>query len=148
MATSVGRQNPGTGSVVDALWRFDNAAAVSLGNIGANVATDVVNLGTADKDIGTGTGVRFVFKMAASSDSADDQETVQFQIVTSENADLSSGVVIASTAALAQADLTEGTKHQLTLPEGVTLDQYIGVQAVVATSNTTAGTYWAYVEAN
>lgn len=65
--------------------------------------------------------------------------TVRFDIITSANADLSSPTIIASTPALAYTALTAGYQAKLSLSPGIA-QRYLGVQYVIATATTTAGT--------
>lgn len=64
--------------------------------------------------------------------------TVQFQLIESANANLSSPDVLATTPAIAYTALKAGYQARLGWPAGFT-KRYIGVQYVIGTATTTAG---------
>ncbi len=64
--------------------------------------------------------------------------TVTFQLIHSDNADLSSPTILATTPAIALATLVAGYQARLGMAPGVT-KRYIGVQYVIGTATTTAG---------
>lgn len=66
--------------------------------------------------------------------------TINFQLVQSANADLSSPDVLSQTGALAYTLLTAGKRIALPVPPHGLTKRYFGVQYVIAGATTTAGT--------
>lgn len=87
------------------------------------------------RDIGEGKGLFFNFAITTAVASA--ATTVQFDVVISDNADLSSGVVIASSGAVAYGSLTKGKNVVVPIPPqvGSKGKRYIGTQYTVAGDN-------------
>ena len=71
--------------------------------------------------------------------------TVDFQVVTDDNASLSSPAVIISSEPIAKATLVIGYEINLPLPPGATYERYLGVQFTVATGPLTAGKFTAHL---
>jgi hypothetical protein len=64
--------------------------------------------------------------------------TTDFQLIMSDNADLSAPTVLQTTTAQGKATLVAGYQARLGLPAGIT-KRYLGIQWVNATANYTAG---------
>lgn len=131
--------------LTDAYLQLSSSQAVTS----TAVSTNTLDL-QSTRDIGEGTPLYVVITVdeaAAASGSA----TVQFQLIVSANADLSSADVLIETAALGKAELTAGHKPiVLPIPPSILTAQpigkrYFGVNYVVATGPLTAGKFSATV---
>lgn len=120
----------------------------ALGNVGTVVCADVIDLGapgsipgiggTPLKDLGRGNRKILLAQITETALASGGAATADFQVVSSDNADLSSPTVHATTGAIAKATLVAGYRIPLAIPLGIT-KRYFGVQWVVATNNFTAG---------
>lgn len=82
------------------------AAAVALAGTGNLLATDSIDLGAA-RDIGAGTGLQFYHLITAAAPAGG--TSLEFQMITSNAADFSSGVVVVgTTGAIPLASLRNG----------------------------------------
>lgn len=131
--------------MTDALLQLSSAQAVTA----SAVSTNTIDLGTA-RDLGTGGDLYAVFNVDVAATAAG-AATVNFQVISSANANLSSANVIAQTDAIPKTDLTLGRKPivvcispatLLALPVG---QRYLGVQYTVATGPLTAGSFSAAI---
>lgn len=131
--------------MTDALLQLSSAQAVTA----SAVSTNTIDLGTA-RDLGTGGDLYAVFTVDTAATAAG-AATVNFQVISSANANLSSANVIAQTDAIAKTDLTAGRKPivvcispsaLLSLPVG---QRYLGVQYTVGTGPLTAGAFSATI---
>jgi hypothetical protein len=127
--------------ITDALLQLSSAQAVTS----TAFSTNTIDLGTS-RDIGQGTDLYFVFGVDTTATAAG-AATVNFQIVTSANANLSSPNILMQTDALAKTELTAGRKPIAlclassilnSLPIG---QRYLGVQYTVGTGPLTAGAF-------
>jgi hypothetical protein len=127
--------------ITDALLQLSTAQAVTA----SAVSTNTIDLGTA-RDLGQGNDLYAAFGVDIAATAAG-AATVQFQIISSANANLSSPNILASTDAIPKTDLTAGRKPivlclnssvLLALPIG---QRYLGVQYTVATGPLTAGSF-------
>lgn len=82
------------------------AKAVALAGTGNLVATDSIDLGPETRDIGAGLGLHFYHLLNGAAPAGG--TSVEFQIIDSPNANMSSPRVLASTGAIVLADLPEG----------------------------------------
>lgn len=111
------------------------------------VSTNTIDLGVA-RDLGPGEelSVAITVDVAATAAGA---ATVDFQIISSAAAALTSPTVLAATGPIAKTDLTLGRKTiEVKVPRAVLLAQpigqrYFGIQYVVATGPLTAGSFTA-----
>lgn len=115
---------------------------------GTYVSTNTIDLGTAGTipglggtpiaDVGRGTPpvLSIIINEAVTSGGAAE---VDFQLIQSANADLSSPTVVCATGAIAKATLVSGYRARLAIPKGISA-RYLGVQYVISTNTTTAGT--------
>ncbi len=124
--------------ITDALLRVSDAQAVTT----TAVSTNTIDLGRA-MDIGEGKTLYGHFTVGNAFAGG---TSTEFQIITSDAADLSSPVVIGSSGAIATAGLTAGKRVAVKMnPQiGSTGKRYVGARYVVVGTNT-AGTVTADV---
>lgn len=111
--------------------------AIDLGAAGT-IPSGYQSRGTARHDIGASAKPPKLLMQITTTVTSGGSATVQFQLIQSDNADLSSPDVLQSTAAIAYATLVAGYQPRLELPAGIT-KRYLGVQYVIAVATTTAG---------
>lgn len=95
--------------------------------------------GTPRHDIGASAKPPKLFIQIDQTVTSGGSATIRFDLIQSDNADLSSPDILASTQAIAYATLVAGYQPRLELPAGIS-KRYIGTQYVIATATTTAGT--------
>ena len=121
--------------ITDALLQLSDAQAVTA----SAYSTNTIDLGSA-RDIGAGEELFAVFTVDQSFATA---TSVQFQIVISANANLSSHEVLVETPAIAIASLNAGRAPiALRLPRTLTNalgQRYLGARYTIGGSNATAG---------
>ena len=111
------------------------------------VSTDTIDLGV-NRDVGPGEDLRFVITVDTTVAAAG-AATVQFQIITSASAALSSPTILAQTDAIGKAELTAGRRPiELLIPRTVLAAQpigqrYLGIQYTIGTGPLTAGAFTA-----
>ena len=112
--------------ITDAQLLLSDAQA-NVRNAGTYVSTNTIDLGVA-RDVGNGERLFVDFNVDVAFAGG---TSVQFQIITSAAADLSSPTVIDSTAAIVDATLVAGYRVQLPIPPVQGNGQrYLGVQYV------------------
>lgn len=124
------------------MFTDDLLALAALQAVTASAAsTNTVDLGTA-RDIGEGTNLYVDFKVGTTFLASGGASNMTMQIVVSDNADLSSPVVIAQTGAIPKATLVSGYRNALRIPPqiGSLGHRYLGAYFAVDTNNMTAGT--------
>lgn len=121
--------------ITDALLRVSEDQAVTA----SAVSTNTIDLGVA-RDMGEGRDLYMVFTVTTTFATL---TSLTFQIVTDDNASLSSPKVIAATGAvtLSGGGLAAGSQHVLRIPPEIAGkgEQYLGAQYTVGGSNATAG---------
>ncbi len=112
---------------------------VSTNSIDTGAAGTIpVTNGSPIHDVGRGQAVEVVAQITTDVTSGG-AATIQFQVITSANADLSSPTVLCETAAIAKATLVAGYRFRIgTIPPGVS-SRYLGTQYVIGTAAVTAG---------
>ena len=99
------------------------------------VSTDTIDLGTA-RDIGEGNDLFMVFTVVVGFGGTG---TITMQVVTDDNAGLSSPTVIGATGAITATSLTAGTQYVVPIPPAVASlgERYLGAQYTCSASPTT-----------
>ena len=127
--------------LTDALLQLSSAQAVTA----SAVSTNTIDLGVA-RDLGGGTKLYAVFTVDTTVTAAG-AATVNFQIISSAAANLSSPTILIQSDAIGKAELTAGRRPTvLEIPETVLAAQpigqrYLGAQYTVATGPLTAGAF-------
>ena len=109
---------------------------------GTAVSTDKIDLGTA-RDIGEGRDLFMVFTIVTSFNTL---TSLDLQVVTDDNASLSSPTVIGSVN-VALANLTAGKQYVVRLPPQIASlgERYLGAQYTVNGSNPSTGSILAQI---
>lgn len=131
--------------MTDALLQLSAAQAVTA----TAVSTNTIDLSQV-RDVGPGGEAYVVFTVDAAAAAAG-AATVNFQVISSANANLSSPNVLVQTDAIGKAELTVGRRPiYLEIPASVLAalpigQRYLGVQYTVGTGPLTAGSFSAAV---
>ena len=131
--------------ILDERTEFCDATALNTGAAGSYLIGDVVDLGVA-RDLGGDMAAYLVLTVDTAATSGG-SATGQFNLVTDDNAGLSSPTVLASSRAWPVASMTAGTVLMaIQLPlEGTLYERYIGIQQVTGTAAFTAGKVNAFI---
>lgn len=127
--------------MTDALLQLSSAQAVTA----TAVSTNTIDLSQA-RDIGAGIDFRAVFTVDVAATAAG-AATVNFQVISSAAANLSSPTILVQTDAIAKTELTIGRRPiVLEIPASILAAQpigqrYLGVQYTVTTGPLTAGSF-------
>ncbi|MBK8772251.1 MAG: hypothetical protein IPM06_17765 [Rhizobiales bacterium] len=127
--------------MTDALLQLSAAQAVTA----SAVSTNTIDLGTA-RDIGPGRQLYAVITVDETATAAG-AATVDFQLITSAAAALSSPTIIGATSPIGKAELTAGRKPIVIPIPSANLNaqpigqRYFGLQFTVATGPLTAGKF-------
>lgn len=125
--------------ILDERTEFCDATALNTGAAGNYLIGDVVDLGVA-RDLGGDMATYLVITVDTTATSGG-SATGQFNLVTDDNASLTSPTTLVSSKAWTVATMTAGTvlmAVQLPL-EGTAYERYIGIQQVTGTAAFTAG---------
>lgn len=125
--------------ILDERGEFCDAVALNTGAAGSYLLGDVIDLGVA-RDLGGDQALYLVVTVDTAATSGG-SATGQFNLVTDDNASLSSPTALVSSVAWAVASMTAGkTLMAVQLPmEGTAYERYIGIQQVTGTAAFTAG---------
>ena len=127
--------------ITDALLQLSSAQVVT----DSAVSTNTIDL-SQSRDIGSGTDLYAVFTVDEAA-TASGSATVNFQIITSAAAALTSPTILVATDAIGKAELTLGHKPiVICIPASILTAQpigqrYLGVQYTVSTGPLTAGKF-------
>lgn len=131
--------------ILDALLQLAAAQAVTT----TAVSTNTIDLGAA-RDIGTGKDLYAVITVDEAAAAAG-AATVQFQVISSAAANLSSPTILGQTDAIAKTELTVGRKP-IVVPIPPTIlnaqpigQRHLGLQFTVGTGPLTAGKFTCYI---
>jgi hypothetical protein len=128
--------------ITDASLTLSASQAVTASAVSANT----IDLGQA-RDIGGGEEAHVFINVEVSAAAAG-AATVNFQVVTSANANLSTPTIVGQTDAIPKASLVAGKQITIPVPRSFinALGQrYLGLQYTVGTGPLTAGTFSAYI---
>jgi hypothetical protein len=99
------------------------------------VSTNAMDMGanTPKNDIGSGEPLAAVFNVEVAADTANADETYQFQVIQSANANLSSQDVLVQTDTtyITRATLVAGYQLVLPIPPDLVTKQYVGIRLVL-----------------
>lgn len=125
--------------ILDERTEFCDATALNTGAAGNYLIGDVVDLGVA-RDLGGDMATYLVITVDTAATSGG-SATGQFNLVTDDNASLTSPTTLVSSKAWTVATMTAGTVLMaIQLPlEGTAYERYIGIQQVTGTAAFTAG---------
>lgn len=128
--------------ILDERNEFCDATALNTGAAGSYLIGDVIDLGasTPGRDLGGDQALYLVVQVDTAATSGG-SATLQVNLVTDDNASLSSPTTLVSSAAIPVASLTAGrVVMAVQLPmEGTAYERYIGIQQVTGTAAFTAG---------
>lgn len=131
----------------DAFLELSDNQDLSSATTGTNLSTNTIDLGVAGRDIGNDAQDLTVL-INIDTAIAGTSSTIDFRLVTSANANLSSDTTIASSGAIAEATLVAGYQVRLKIPQYATMLRYIGIDYFVGTANLSAGAVTASIEHN
>jgi hypothetical protein len=131
--------------ILDKRTEFCDATALNTGAAGSYLIGDVVDLSVA-RDLGGDQALYLVMTVGTAATSGG-SATGTFNLVTDDNASLSSPTTLVSSKAWTVATMTAGTVLMaVQLPmEGTAYERYIGIQQVTGTAAFTAGTVNAFL---
>ena len=131
--------------ILDERTEFCDATALNTGAAGSYLIGDVVDLGIG-RDLG-GDQAEYLVITVDTTATSGGSATGQFNLVTDDNAGLSSPTVLVSSRAFPVASMTAGSVlFAMPLPlEGVAYERYIGIQQVTGTAAFTAGKVNAFI---
>tara|TARA_R110000822_G_scaffold75151_10_gene180807 strand:+ start:3782 stop:4219 length:438 start_codon:yes stop_codon:yes gene_type:complete len=129
--------------IMDKLGEFADGGDISA--VASTVLSDnVIDIGNS-RDIGQGQPIYLVIQIdvAVSGTSS----TINFRLRSDSTAAIHATTSTAhiETGAIPEATLVAGYTTVIPLPMGTAYEQFIGVQAVIGTATTTAGTYSAFL---
>jgi len=108
---------------VDALLLLSDAQAVSADA----ASTNTIDLGGTNKTIGDGEPLAVLFTVDVGADYTTTDETYEFQIIQSANANLSSpDILVRRAISAASLGLAAGTRVSVSLPFGTPTKRYLG----------------------
>lgn len=117
------------GMVIDSQCRLSSAQALTA----TGVSTNTYDSGAAGNAVGIGEPLCIAFTVDVAADHTTGDETVQFQVIQSANADLSSQDVLAQTdtSFLTATKLVAGYKLYLPIPPSLKSKRYLGARYVL-----------------
>lgn len=127
--------------IIDSRNEFADATALSTAGTGRALVGNVVDLGSASRDIGEGADLYLVIEVDTAVTS-DGSATVSFELASDAQAAIAAdgtATVHFATAAIPKATLIAGYKTAVCLPQGAVYERYLGILANVGTAALTAG---------
>ncbi len=114
--------------ILDAQNLLSDAQAITA----TAVSTNTIDLGnvTPKRGIGAGEPMTLMFQIDVAADFTTGNETYQFDLIQSANADLSSATTLESRV-IAASLLTAGSIHYVPIPPGAITARYIGANYTV-----------------
>jgi hypothetical protein len=130
------------GMILDERLEFCDATALNTGGAASYLVGDVIDLGTASRDIGNGEPMYLCIQVDTAVDSAADNTVQQFHLCSDAQAAIAvdgTATYHFSTGALAQATLIAGARvAMVALPQG-TYERYLGIVQTTSVAAATAG---------
>jgi hypothetical protein len=141
--------------ILDKRNEFCDAVALNTGAAGTYVIGDQIDLGVAARDVGNGEPLYVVIE-AATGINAAGAGTVQFQLVSADNAALTTNPVVRAQSAALVTSTTSGnaggalatgtTVFAVSVPmEGIAYKRYLGIRQVTGSNAITAGAVDAFL---
>lgn len=133
--------------ILDKRNEFADAVSVAAA-AGTALIGDVIDLGTASRDIGAGEPLYLIINTATEIITGGAAGTIEFRLVSDSTANLatsptihfSTGTLVTDDAAANDARLNAGGLIcSVALPRGAVYERYLGVLAVTGVTTTTAG---------
>lgn len=127
--------------IADALLTFCDNTALNTGAAGSYIIGDQIDLQVARNiGVGVGEGQLYLVVTVDTTATSGGAATLTIDLVTDDNGSLSSPAVLASSAAVPVASLTQGAKViVLALPISDSYERYIGIQQRTGVAAFTAG---------
>jgi hypothetical protein len=135
--------------------RNEFADAVSVAAVaGTALIGDVIDLGSASRDIGSGQPVYLIIQTDAEIITGGSAGTIKFQLASDSTANLATsptihldtGTLVTDDAAANDARLNAGGLiFSAPLPQGALYERYLGILAVIGTTTVTAGSINAFL---
>lgn len=136
-------------TILDNFLEFCDDLSLIL-STGTNLIGDVIDLGSTSPGIGAGEPLYWVVTIGTAVAASGGAATINFQLVSDAQAAIAtdgSATVHAQTGAISKATLIAGYRAAvigLPMPGNV-YERYLGVLAVIATNNITAGTVNSFI---
>lgn len=135
--------------IMDSRLEFADAASVAAAAGTANL-TNQIDTGSVVRDLGNGEPIYLVVTVDTSIVTGGSAGTIAYQLVSDDTASIatngtqtvhavSKSFVTGSTATLAAGTAAGAVAWVIALPQGIAYERYLGVQAVIGTTTTTAG---------
>lgn len=124
--------------ILDERLEFADATSV-IGATGTNLIGDQIDLSTTSRDIGTGEPMYWVIQVTTAI--VGTTSTVNFRLRSDDTASIhaTTSTPHLETGAIAEATLVAGWTWWAALPGAQDYERYLGIQAVVAVNDLTAG---------
>jgi hypothetical protein len=129
--------------ISDSLLNLAVGVALNTGGAGSYTIGNQIDLGAAERPIGSLVGMSALFLVITfdvEPDSAGEAATANFQLITDDNSAMSSATVLAQSGAIGENSMTVGSQIVIPLPQGVAYERYIALRQVTAGEAFTAGT--------
>lgn len=142
--------------ILDERNEFADAVSVAAA-AGTALIGDVIDLGSASRDIGAGQPLYLIIQTDTEIITGGTAGTIKFQLASDSTADLATsatihydtGTLVTDDAAANDARLNAGGLIcSIALPQGAVYERYLGILAVIATTTVTAGKINAFLSAD
>lgn len=141
--------------ILDERNEFADATSVAAA-AGTALIGDVIDLGTASRDMGAGEPLWLVIQTGTEIITGGAAGTIEFQLASDAQAAIATdgsatihartGTLVTDDAALNDSRLNAGGLiWAIPLPQGATYERYLGILCVTGTTTTTAGTINAFL---
>lgn len=139
--------------ILDERNEFADAVSVAAA-AGTALIGDVIDLGSASRDIGAGQPLYLIIQTDTEIITGGSAGTIKFQLASDSTADLATsatihfdtGTLVTDDAAANDARLNAGGLiASVALPQGAVYERYLGILAVIGTTTVTAGAINAFL---